>query len=270
MKSSNSRFAILAEENNEKKHKKIDKKHDKKEDKKIDKKEDKKIDKKEDKEHDKEHDKKEIINIDVNTTQKFNSFKNDKPKYGQSLYRSEREIKEDELKRKNAQLEKNLIFDNNNFPELSNQTTTNFLKTDDTMSCFLEKVNQEKVEEVKDVENPLYGWTIIKRNKNTHLSELFYNKQQNENNPLKSENNENADELLLLDTLTNMYFNRTYNYIDNWGYDEYEKMFLFPNYDPDYFDKLDAKDELELETQNNVNEESEEYSEDYHDEIIEK
>jgi hypothetical protein len=34
---------------------------------------------------------------------------------------------------------------------------------------------------------------------------------------------------------------------DNWGYNEYEKMFISPNYDSEYFDKLDAKYEEEME-----------------------
>ena len=36
-------------------------------------------------------------------------------------------------------------------------------------------------------------------------------------------------------------------YINDWGYHEYEKMFISPNYDPEYFDKLDAKYEEEME-----------------------
>ena len=41
--------------------------------------------------------------------------------------------------------------------------------------------------------------------------------------------------------LIELYKNRKYEYINNWGIEEYDKMFMFQNYDYDYFDKLDEE-----------------------------
>ena len=39
--------------------------------------------------------------------------------------------------------------------------------------------------------------------------------------------------------LADLYYKRTNEYIELWGYDEWEKMFISPNYDYNYFDNLD-------------------------------
>ena len=52
---------------------------------------------------------------------------------------------------------------------------------------------------------------------------------------------------MVLDALANLHLKRKEKYINEWGYSEYEKMFISPNYDSEYFDKLDAKYEEEME-----------------------
>ena len=51
----------------------------------------------------------------------------------------------------------------------------------------------------------------------------------------------------VINALIDLHLKRTQEYIDNWGYNEYEKVFLDTNHDSDYFDKLDAKYEEEME-----------------------
>jgi hypothetical protein len=54
--------------------------------------------------------------------------------------------------------------------------------------------------------------------------------------------------------LVNLHQNRKYQHIRNWGIDEYDKMFLYQNYDYEYFDKLDEQIEMDMEKyyQNNT------------------
>ena len=47
--------------------------------------------------------------------------------------------------------------------------------------------------------------------------------------------------------LEELYEKRTNKYIELWGYDEWERMFMFSNYDYQYFDKLDKKYAEEME-----------------------
>ena len=41
--------------------------------------------------------------------------------------------------------------------------------------------------------------------------------------------------------LNNLYQSWLDNFIEQWGYEEYEDTYCFPNYDYDYFDNLDIK-----------------------------
>ena len=47
--------------------------------------------------------------------------------------------------------------------------------------------------------------------------------------------------------LEELYEKRTNKYIELWGYDEWERMFMFSNYDYNYFNKLDKKYAEEME-----------------------
>jgi hypothetical protein len=52
--------------------------------------------------------------------------------------------------------------------------------------------------------------------------------------------------------LIELYDMRDEDYIDTWGYEDWERTFRFPNYDYEYFDRLDelADEELEVEENN--------------------
>ena len=66
-------------------------------------------------------------------------------------------------------------------------------------------------------------------------------------NKKKKEEEEKMIPFMIFDALANLHLKRKEKYINDWGYHEYEKMFISPNYDPEYFDKLDAKYEEEME-----------------------
>jgi hypothetical protein len=78
-------------------------------------------------------------------------------------------------------------------------------------------------------------------------SVIQYNEKYIEYEKRKQEEKDFVSPLIVLDGLVDLHFKRQEEYINNWGYNEYEKMFIDPNYDYEYFDKLDAKYEDEME-----------------------
>ena len=52
--------------------------------------------------------------------------------------------------------------------------------------------------------------------------------------------------------LVDLHDKRTEKYIDKWGYDEWDKMFSFTNYDYNYFDNLDKIREDEEEKEREI------------------
>jgi hypothetical protein len=62
------------------------------------------------------------------------------------------------------------------------------------------------------------------------------------------------DPYFVFQRLASLHQNRKYDYIRKWGIDEYDKMFMFQNYDYEYFDKLDddIKNVMENYYQNNT------------------
>jgi hypothetical protein len=71
--------------------------------------------------------------------------------------------------------------------------------------------------------------------------------------PVQPQSNSTQVDGRWADYLTYLHKKRTQEYINAWGYDEWERMFRFPNYDYDYFDKLDEKYERELQKQEETN-----------------
>jgi hypothetical protein len=240
----NSRFSILSEDKNDDKKKNEKKKDLKNENLKNEKKNN------------------NLKNENLKEVPKINSFKDDRPRYenrpryndrprpSDNLFskklsdKAEQERKEDESKKRDAELEKVLSIDN--FPELSKNTNTNIIETPN----FLEKIKKEKkiVQIVKKKKEIPYGWTLITYDKKRNKSYIKYNEQylEDEQNK-KEEEEERMIPFMVLDALANLHSKRKEKYINEWGYDEYEKMFISPNYDPEYFDKLDAKYEEEME-----------------------
>lgn len=95
-----------------------------------------------------------------------------------------------------------------------------------------------------DLLNLKPGWLLLKHDRKTHTtvwkSNDIFNSEPVEKTP---------DELAwdALDELIALHEKRTNEFIDTWGYEEWERTFRFPNYDYEYFDKLDELYEEELE-----------------------
>lgn len=105
---------------------------------------------------------------------------------------------------------------------------------------FSEKVKSRAHDKTKDInvdmdyQNLAPGWTVIKKAPDN--GRIIMKTKETVKSTVPSEN-----ELALnvLDTLVELNNTRRTEYIEKWGYDLWEKMYRFPNYDYDYFDKLD-------------------------------
>jgi hypothetical protein len=95
-----------------------------------------------------------------------------------------------------------------------------------------------------DLLNLKPGWLLLKHDRKTHTTIWKSNELYNLA-PIEK----TADELACdaLDELMALHEKRTNNFIDTWGYEEWERTFRFPNYDYEYFDKLEELYEEEME-----------------------
>jgi len=93
------------------------------------------------------------------------------------------------------------------------------------------------------------GWVSLKKDPASNKIIWRENKSKNAD-PVEKSENELATEAL--DALVELYDRRDNEFIDTWGYEEWERTFRFPNYDYEYFDRLDelADEELEVEENN--------------------
>jgi len=114
-----------------------------------------------------------------------------------------------------------------------------------------------------------HGWVSFK------LNETFTTKSTSKSNPIISKNKKEEVEVEvevneaeeIIEALSFLHEKRTEEYIELWGEEEWERMFIFPNYDYEYFDKLDEAYEIE---QNKINEQYsnyDSYGENYDDEF---
>jgi len=196
---------------------------------------------------------------------------NERPVYNDSnlfsqkvVDKAQQQRKDDENQRIMAETAKTLSIEN--FPELKLSSK----KVDDLKKpiSFAEKLKQkEKEKEVqtndKCLEKPIisfseklkqvdvvvenkvnqipYGWVVIKRDKITNKSSIEYNKEY-ENDLKKAENLEKKQwSTKVLYALVDLYERERDTYINKWGYDAYEEKYLDPDYDDEYFDRLDEE-----------------------------
>jgi hypothetical protein len=153
----------------------------------------------------------------------------------------------DEKEKKIKEEQKKIIINDSNFPTLTNEKTDE--KTNETTNettnktlNFIDKVKTivNSEEELLNEEYIPPGYLVLKRDKNTNKIIRKYGEMPNyfeEKEITPSE---------IIDKLVYLYEKRKEEYINLWGEEEYEKMFLFNNYDYYYFDKLDLQYEEEL------------------------
>ena len=138
-----------------------------------------------------------------------------------------------------------------NFPSIM-PPTTNKVKTDlNYTELFTSLSNNQPTKVVVDanIETLPPGWVSLKKDPASNKIIWRENKSKNAD-PVEKSENELATEVL--DALVELYDMRDEEYIDTWGYEDWERTFRFPNYDYEYFDRLDelADEELEVEENN--------------------
>jgi len=168
--------------------------------------------------------------------------------------------RQDELKKiREIEMQKSLASEN--FPDLvKNKKTENTQQV--LQTGFIEKVKfvkkvtstNEKVNHIKP------GWVEIRQDPITR--QLITTSNPIPGNTSDDDYNDD-NEINVLHALVALHEKRTKEYIDLWGYDTWEKMFKFPNYDYDYFNKLDEEYEEEMEKWREENEK--ENNSDYED-----
>ncbi len=203
------------------------------------------------KEMKKENEKNKVTN---NNETKKNGIDNSFKKTNNKYYSDDR-LKDDrkrEADRKIKEEQIKLVLTIENFPELAPKVGQNISTTNGTINyaSLSEKLTTSVVENKVtsnvdiDYKNLLPGWSIIKK-------DIDKNNITIKTKPLKEsileKNNDNNFQLL--NALVELHENRTSEYIENWDYDEWEKMFKFPNYDYNYFDKLDELYYAEMESE---------------------
>ena len=196
--------------------------------------------------------------------ERSNLFKSEKPlrrEYGytgfsdrgRERYRLEREAeikaqKELEEREKAKKLEESLKIEN--FPDLLSIPKKEKNEVNMKMN-YMEKLNKEG-EEIKktdkDLENLKPGWVLLKRDSVTGImiTKTHPKTYIEENKVEKSEHEIGMD---IINALVEVHEKRTNEYIDNYGYDEWERMFKFPDWREReaYLEEMEEMEEMEVE-----------------------
>jgi hypothetical protein len=164
------------------------------------------------------------------------------------------------------------------FPELSKQVKTTINPNNIKSKSFASLLENEEIkEEIKEIKEDIIippGWSYYKytKSKNGICGDTCLNvttKIQKPDIPINYEivkektelNHLNEAEEIIL-ALSLLHEKRTKKYKELWGESEWEEMFTCPNYDFEYFDKLDEAyeiDQYKLNEQYYNNEDDDDY-----------
>jgi len=193
------------------------------------------------------------------TTSEDNIFKRAQPVYDRarrtfdnrnSKEQIERRLKEEQMRKdkekekENEEKLKNLNPEN--FPDLIINTTDKQYNLESSMNCSdkLKWVTFKNPNVLKHSEGEVDleyeslkpGWALSKKDLKTGK---IITKYKPSLTPKPREKSEREIGLDIINALAELYKKRTEEYINMWGYETWEKMYRFPNYDYEYFDKLD-------------------------------
>lgn len=139
-----------------------------------------------------------------------------------------------------------IILNDKNFPTLihNNDNMRNNDKIQTENINFIEKLTADTLDKEQEIakfeDYILPGWLVMARDKETNKIIKRYGETT-----IFEKTNSSYYEIIA--KLAFLHDKRTEEYINTWGQDVYEHMFLFPNYDYDYFERLDKEYEEELE-----------------------
>lgn len=196
---------------------------------------------------DKQQKKKQDINVE-NKEERFNSFKSERPirtesnfrslnDKGRERYRLEKEeemkvIKELEERERERIKHESLKIEN--FPKLVDIPKKEIRENNVVKSkiSYIEKLKKDNIVKnysVPDFENLKPGWVLLKRNPITRQTiYICYPKTL-----IKEKEEEKSVQEIMMDilkALSEIHEKRTQEYIENYGYDEWERMFKFPDW----------------------------------------
>ena len=161
---------------------------------------------------------------------------------------------------------KEFKIENNNFPSLT--STKKQIINDNSGKSFINTLKKEikiiNIEPREEEKTPI-GWVSFKYEKSN--LPLFGQNVKAINKVIITNNekieNESNEAIEIINDLCTLYEDRRNVYIKLWGEDEYNEMFICPNYDDEYFDKLDKA--YEIEEQKLINQYSNNDSDSYYD-----
>ena len=180
----------------------------------------------------------------------FNNFKSNGSSYKNNRHQDEVDYRMFKEEKNKKQKEEDIVkaLDISNFPDLKSIATTttskNQNKKDKTSFADMMKNPTQILEENNNVthinseEDEIVkpGWVCIKQDNKTKQPIWVYG----DGGCAK------VDEIVTIEDpyyaferLVTQYQKRKNEYIKTWGYEEYDKMFLFQNYDYEYFDNID-------------------------------
>lgn len=184
------------------------------------------------------------INSDIN-----NSFKrsSNNQRYSHNKYSNEN-LEKTKKEEKSKTETQSLSIEN--FPALSticNDNNNTATATNNT--SFLEKLNTTNDDNIhkNDLEDTKPGWVSITKDPLTNKLKVKYNPSKYYSLLKKDTDDTESAAYNILYSLCNHYEKRTTEYIEMYGYDTWDKIFRFQNYDYDWVDKLDEEYELEME-----------------------
>jgi hypothetical protein len=178
-------------------------------------------------------------NNNNNNNSRNNNNNNNNNNNSRSLYLRDENVKKD------------IILVAEDFPELCapkliNNTLINLVSFSDKLKTEIkheEKINLD-IDIDLELKNLKPGWTLLKYDTESRKIIIKTKDCTLLKSQVKSDNEK------IYDSLVDLHKKQTEDFIELWGYDEWEKTFIFPNYDYEYFDRMDqlyAEEEEEEE-----------------------
>jgi len=191
-----------------------------------------------------------IVKNNEPKTSTFNNFKSNSIGYKNNRHQDEVDYRMFKEEKNKKQKEEDIVkaLDISNFPDLKS-TSSSISKNQNreqykTSFADMMKNNTQNLEEndhlanINNEEDEIVkpGWVCIKQDNKTNKPLWAYS---NGGCVKVDETVTIEDPYYAFERLVTQYQKRKNEYIKTWGYEEYDKMFLFQNYDYEYFDKLD-------------------------------
>jgi hypothetical protein len=200
----------------------------------------------------------DALNNNSNVSSNFNAIKNNSFQTSHNNLVTNRFVsKHTNEERKKKQKENEFIKSLDNlteFPDLQtkinakNKTKTcNTIKFIDIMNnnSNSNNNNNNHFNEIETLDTVPDGCVCIKNDEVTKKQVCVYGKNAG---PIISKKKIDTEEPhIVFQRLVNLHQSRKYEHIRKWGIDEYDKMFMFQNYDYEYFDKLDQQNKYDME-----------------------